>query len=111
MRVGLILPYCQVYVATNLKTRLLDERYLKVSMTEWVHPSATAGDKLPLGLTTAYIPRHQMEYVAVYWPDTDVNLLCNDWQHSICVERLDSDARIQLSCQQSKGTHPYPLSR
>ena len=44
-------------------------------------------------------------------------MLCNDWNHSICPQRFESDVSVTLSCQKtSPGKGPindviYPLSR
>ena len=60
----------------------------------------------------------RLEYVFSYWPNGDVNMLCNDWKHSICPQRFESDVTtVTLSCQKSSQTKGYisdiiyPLSR
>ena len=52
----------------------------------------------------------KLEYVATFWPDTDVSLICNDWEHSLCSQRLDSDTLAHYSCKTGKEIL-YPLSR
>ncbi len=107
------LPF-QTYVATNLKTVLLDERFAKVPLSEWFHSNASKSDKVPSGISSCYLSSSQFEYVATFWPDSDVSLLCNDWHHSICPQRIDSDTNVKLSCQNAKGGKAdiqFPLSR
>ena len=57
----------QFYVNTNLKTVLLDERYMKMSMTEWFHPGMHHDKKVPQGLKLYYDQEHDMDYVFTYW--------------------------------------------
>ena len=85
----------QIYACTNLKTILIDERYTKIPLTEWYHPNLGISDKMPSGITSYFDEKNKFEYVATYWPDSDVSVICNDWKHSICQERLDSDTSTQ----------------
>ena len=102
-------PY-QIYTSTNLKTMLIDERYTKIPMTQWYHSNADKNYKVPSGICSYVRPSQKLEYVSTFWPDTDVNLICNDWQHDLCQERMDSDITCQFSCQTEKDIL-YPLSR
>ena len=70
-------------------------------------------------LKSFYTYINRLEYVFSYWSDGDINLLCNDWHHTICPQRLDSDTSIVLSCQPNSGLRKgpsakdiiYPISR
>ena len=99
----------QFYVNTNLKTILLDERYTKIPMTEWYHPGLHNDKSVPQGIDNFYDEQHGLDYVFTYWSDTDVSVVCNDWNHSLCPERVQFENNVTLSCQNPNPT--YPLSR
>jgi hypothetical protein len=104
----------QVYTTTTMKTILIDERFANKPVNEWHHSNCSTTSKVPAGLTSYLDPNTNLEYVITYWSDGDVNLLCTDWQHSICSDRLFSDTNIKLSCQkQNKKSCDiiYPLTR
>ena len=71
----------QFYVNTNLKTTLLDERYLKIPMTEWYHPGQNNDKHVPQGINNFHDQENDLDYVFTYWSDTDVSVVCNDWKH------------------------------
>lgn len=51
-------PY-QMYMTTNLRTILIDERFVRKPMTVWYHANIGKREKIPHGILSHYIPNEK----------------------------------------------------
>ena len=51
-------PY-QIYMSTNLRTILIDERFVRKPMTVWYHANIGKREKIPHGILSHYIPNEK----------------------------------------------------